>query len=878
MIWRDKEERRLIRRWCYLTNMDKQIFSLNNFVAGLVTKYPDTRVPDNAFSDCQDIELTDKGLPTKIRGHSKYNAATIGAAPIRGGCVYSQSSGTKHYVVACNGKIWYSVANSGTWMAYQIAGVDMTIDSNSDVEFAVYNDILYAVNGKYPVITNAGYTTSRMIKITNITVTALTDTNIPQYARHLIIHQERLFADDNTNGLYWTEAFDAEDWTPAYGVNYDYAGKNDGEIISGLISYGGYVYVGKLHNIYRYSTLGDISEWGAVRVDTKLGFLYQRTVKEFYGYLMYLSPEGVVRFDGNNAQLIDDVIRDKILALPQMIQAARQWLLTTIADWQTGTYGNQIDTSADEIKQLAQTTQDDWTVAERIGVNISNVPGSVELTGKNNGKYQTAVVNNGQIYVSSDYGATWTAKDSVRNWRGVSVSADGKYQTAVVNNGQIYVSSDYGATWTAKDSVRNWRGVSVSADGKYQTAVVNNGQIYVSSDYGATWTAKDSVRNWSGVSVSGGGYGIIITQTINYGAVPTSLGDLSAQVNCPANCSIEFLAETRTADSGWGTYTSLGTATSTGNYTVSLVGLTVRQYVKIKAILRYIGSSEDTPVLYSINIGGQWRSPVKDLTVTPVSWGRFDANYLLNSQTVTFWMRSAATSDGVASATWYQQTPGIVVSTVTLNRYIQTEVRFNTTDYSQIPSVQDINVNYNLTTTTVQPCAGVWKDKYWLNVADTGQSINNLVYLYDRRDYWLKRTNKKNNIYFIDEDKLLSGTSESDGFVRYNDTGSQDDTTDIDSWFETRNFELTGMVNLFRDIYITAKADANFTVSYKIDDGSYTAITITSQSYVKTVRKVFTGITRGQKVKFKIEQANQDANFEFHKLDLEWRPLRRINA
>ena len=37
--------------------------------------------------------------------------------------------------------------------------------------------------------------------------------------------------------------------------------------------------------------------------------------------------------------------------------------------------------------------------------------------------------------------------------------------------GQIYVSSDYGNTWTAKyPAARYWRDVSISSSGQYQTA------------------------------------------------------------------------------------------------------------------------------------------------------------------------------------------------------------------------------------------------------------------------------------------------------------------------------------------------------------------------------------------------------------------------
>ena len=81
-------------------------------------------------------------------------------------------------------------------------------------------------------------------------------------------------------------------------------------------------------------------------------------------------------------------------------------------------------------------------------------------------------------------------------------TGDGSIQTAVVWNGQIYVSTDYGNSWNPKDSVRNWYGVAMSSTGQYQTATAHGDQIYVSNDYGNTWNPKDSVRYWRGVAMS----------------------------------------------------------------------------------------------------------------------------------------------------------------------------------------------------------------------------------------------------------------------------------------------------------------------------------------------------------------------------------------
>jgi hypothetical protein len=149
------------------------------------------------------------------------------------------------------------------------------------------------------------------------------------------------------------------------------------------------------------------------------------------------------------------------------------------------------------------------------------------------GKYQTAVVNSGQIYGSSNYGATWASLDgNSRYYYSVAMSSDGKYQTAVVFGGQIYGSSNYGVTWSSLDSnSRNYHSVAMSSDGKYQTAVVWGGQIYGSSNYGTSWTSLDSnsINYWSIAMSSDGKYQTAVVNggqiygSSNYGVTWSSL-------------------------------------------------------------------------------------------------------------------------------------------------------------------------------------------------------------------------------------------------------------------------------------------------------------------------------------------------------------------
>ena len=145
-----------------------------------------------------------------------------------------------------------------------------------------------------------------------------------------------------------------------------------------------------------------------------------------------------------------------------------------------------------------------WT-AQNVGAGSLNyvAPGMSK-----SGQYMTVPVSgSGSLYRSADYGLTWAtiASAGTADWREVSISATGEYQTAVSLASGIYISSNYGQTWqqsSAPTSTAQWTSVAVSATGQYQAAVSSyvasplaNGYIYVSSDYGQTWENKNTATS-----------------------------------------------------------------------------------------------------------------------------------------------------------------------------------------------------------------------------------------------------------------------------------------------------------------------------------------------------------------------------------------------
>jgi photosystem II stability/assembly factor-like uncharacterized protein len=137
-----------------------------------------------------------------------------------------------------------------------------------------------------------------------------------------------------------------------------------------------------------------------------------------------------------------------------------------------------------------------WTVSTNVVYNgvLSNPNKNwVAISISTTGRYQTAITDTGDIYVSDDYGARRTVAFNigVSPSNTVAISFTGQYQTASEGH-NIYVSNNYGATCTK--TISNGTSnifVSISLTGKYQTIVSSGDTVYTSSNYGISWKPLD---------------------------------------------------------------------------------------------------------------------------------------------------------------------------------------------------------------------------------------------------------------------------------------------------------------------------------------------------------------------------------------------------
>lgn len=165
------------------------------------------------------------------------------------------------------------------------------------------------------------------------------------------------------------------------------------------------------------------------------------------------------------------------------------------------------------------------------------------------GQYIVYVVRgvSGNVYISSNSGASFSTAGSpgVSSWRGVAMSSTGQYITVVSYNSQVWVSSNFGVSYTAKTGQTNWEGIAMSKDGRYQIA--GSGSIWRSTDFGVTWgnTGQTISNGASALALSGDGqYGLAfykfggteIFRSTNFGASWSLLTTIGSSGNGNWRC------------------------------------------------------------------------------------------------------------------------------------------------------------------------------------------------------------------------------------------------------------------------------------------------------------------------------------------------------
>lgn len=142
------------------------------------------------------------------------------------------------------------------------------------------------------------------------------------------------------------------------------------------------------------------------------------------------------------------------------------------------------------------------------GIGMVGKPGIMQYA---DGQFMVAVSDD--VYISTDFGATWIAKGFTSTWKSVACSSDGKY--ILVSNGtNTYLSNDRGNSWSATLGASVVfssydEGLTMSNSGQYIYILQSNYSIKYSNNYGSSWSTVGCWKSW-GLKCSGDGRYILI--------------------------------------------------------------------------------------------------------------------------------------------------------------------------------------------------------------------------------------------------------------------------------------------------------------------------------------------------------------------------------
>jgi hypothetical protein len=272
-----------------------------------------------------------------------------------------------------------------------------------------------------------------------------------------------------------------------------------------------------------------------------------------------------------------------------------------------------------------------------LGGTVQNSTGSYSatLSVSGTGKYVTVANqgynnNTGNLYVSNNYGSTYTntnvqplQMDGSGIWQSVAVSQTGLYQYAAISstngNGNIWKSTDSGTSWTDTQFGRpnGFQSINISSNGQYVTAIqsgnasATRGNIWVSNNYGQTWNSVQQLYSYvpfnNGFLNQGStDFNKIVAVSVT-GQYQTALGLAPTNNKIAGNANIWY-----NNNYGQGPWTDTGYSAPMINGTVSILSSVSMSATGEYQVASFIGGNSSVRtavygnVLKSVDYGVTW--------------------------------------------------------------------------------------------------------------------------------------------------------------------------------------------------------------------------------------------------------------------------------
>lgn len=409
--------------------------------------------------------------------------------------------------------------------------------------------------------------------------------------------------------------------------------------------------------------------------------------------------------------------------------SSKTW--STTEDFQTGTYGNTVDLSGDQIKLKPQTTQADFQAGIVENLDITTSPGDIKLGSATgcplNPSFEegigddafnwTEVINNqsGFDYIKRFSYLGYCEKmrlyhpDPSKNFIfKIIITKNSLFEELI----SYTVPEGFGQSYNFDLSAYGGQTIRVYFQGYQEDNISHYAQVYsdpfiCDGGYLTIDFSKNECFDKDGVggmiyvnffsfdNITINGYrctGSFISQTLDYGSVPVSFGYFGTEEAKPFGTDITY--KITCSDSygiGWDEWESI-----TNGMNIDTILTTPRKYLRWKAILSTTNALQ-TPVLHSTWIGGQYMSSAHNCGEKIERFGIFEVSSNSNGETISYWIQTAPDMGGTPGV-WDDLKLVIPGELITFTPYpwIRWGVNLFPSILFQSPVIDTVKINYKL--------------------------------------------------------------------------------------------------------------------------------------------------------------------------------------
>jgi len=618
--------------------------------------------------------------------------------PVKTAAEYFQTDGSRKLMIADGETVWAST--DGVTFSAVASG----FNPDYDHEFCTYDGDCYFTNGFNWVM---AYTDAEKTIVYNGAADAAF--YIPK-ARHIWNHQGATLMAGYSGGNLATVSYTDESkltseagwFSTSASYNKDLA-LDTGDYITRGFPYGERTVI-FLNRIFYVLTGDQYNNFDWMPRELGIGCTLGRSVQIKDGNILFAGSNGLYRMDESFSPVrISDPIKEKYQTFQQGLVNYLNWNQSIQEDFAAGTIGSNQFEYTGTYSGILQLKNSTILTDLAAGLTPTTNASTTNITNITDGNDSTSWVSGGftatEKYVVVDLSSNKTIKYArlsfslITNISGYTEDVLLQYSTDNTNwttfktmstNG-IHIYSD--ATGFSARYIRVFKA----------TATFGENRLYI-------YTLNTASCNSTVTST----YFTMYTDTIDYGAIPTTFGNLTINSSfLPAQTTLKIYASTSADGTSWDADVYIGTTTTTGNYSFNIGSIstpftapTLKRYIKIG--LRYL-IAENISNTSSLYIGGTFISQTNNTGGSIAQWGTFDTSTVLSNQTINFYTRSATTEGGLTTATWNIVTAGQRVPEPIGNGWIQWKAEFNTTMYNEIPYIDSVTVNWVTSTASTIP-------------------------------------------------------------------------------------------------------------------------------------------------------------------------------